>query len=551
MSTRKVTLNQLATEPFDALILGGGINGAVSAAALAAQGAKVALIDRGDFAIGSSSQSSNLAWGGIKYMESGELLLVQKLCRSRNHLMDNYPSRVKEIRFFTTIKRGFRWPAWIIFCGAVLYWLMGACRTQPPRFLSRRDIEREQPLIDAAAIAGGVEYSDCYLPGNDARFVFNFIRSAIDNGAVVTNYVEALGSHRDIDGTWVTNGRDRINGQQLTIKAKVLVNACGPYVDGYNKNIGQLTQYQHVFSKGVHLIVPRLIAEEKILAFFASDGRLFFVIPMGDCTCIGTTDTPEQDPAVEVSEDDRRFILDNANQLLRLQKPLTREDIIAERCGVRPLVVKRGKNAQVDWLKLSRKHKIHNNRRDHYLSIFGGKITDCINVGDEVVEHCRQFGILPAKEWQKWYGEPDQARKQQFMATATGYKLDRFEPDSSGGEGVAERWWRRFGERAYVLLEQVKKDPTVLQRPLPECDYSYCEIALMGQEECITTLDDFLRRRTKIALMVPTTQLVNHPGLVEVAELLFGKETAGDKLHDYLQRVVGGEPPIVNKVVGA
>ena len=122
MQLRENNITQLERDVFDVLIVGGGINGAVSAASLAAKGARVALIDRGDFAGESSSHSSNLAWGGIKYMENFEFLLVNKLCQSRNTLVAAYPSTVQEICFLTTINKGFRFPAFLVFLGSMLYW---------------------------------------------------------------------------------------------------------------------------------------------------------------------------------------------------------------------------------------------------------------------------------------------------------------------------------------------------------------------------------------------------------------------------------------------
>ena len=118
-------LEKLPQEIFDVLVVGCGINGAVSAAALVAKGVKIALIDKGDFAGCTSSNSSNLAWGGIKYLESFEFSLVNKLCKSRNHLMRNYPASVKDIRFLTSIQKGFRFPPWFIFMGSILYWAIG------------------------------------------------------------------------------------------------------------------------------------------------------------------------------------------------------------------------------------------------------------------------------------------------------------------------------------------------------------------------------------------------------------------------------------------
>ena len=175
------------------LIVGGGINGAVAAASLAGRGVRVALIDRGDFASGVSSNSSNLAWGGIKYLESHEYLLVNKLCKSRNKLMRAYPSTVKEIRFFTTIQKGFRFWPFLSFWVAVVYWVMGRFVTRAPRYITAGAIEAAEPVVNTSNAAGGLEYSDCYLYDNDARFVFNFIRKSLNYGCIAANYVESPG----------------------------------------------------------------------------------------------------------------------------------------------------------------------------------------------------------------------------------------------------------------------------------------------------------------------------------------------------------------------
>ena len=212
MQLRDSNLAKLDDRVFDVLIIGGGINGAVSAAALAGQGAHVALIDRGDFAGYTSQSSSNFVWGGIKYMEGAEFGLVRKLCDSRNRLLRTYPSTVKEVRFYVHLAKGFRWPRFILYMGAWLYWLIGNGATRPPRLLSTATIEKEEPVIRTAGGQGGFEYSDAYLVDNDARFVFNFIRDALDHGAIAANYVESLGPKRGKDGIWITHARDCVSG---------------------------------------------------------------------------------------------------------------------------------------------------------------------------------------------------------------------------------------------------------------------------------------------------------------------------------------------------
>ena len=152
-----------ASEERRALVIGGGINGAVAAAALSGGGASVALIDQRDFAGFTSQQSSNLAWGGIKYLESNDFGLVWKLCKSRNHLIENYPSRVEEIRFYSAIERGFRFPPRFIWLGTWLYWLFGNTFTAIPRWLPKKVVEREEPRINTRGYSGAFEYSDAYL----------------------------------------------------------------------------------------------------------------------------------------------------------------------------------------------------------------------------------------------------------------------------------------------------------------------------------------------------------------------------------------------------
>src|SRR5690242_1720523 len=148
ITLRASNIAKLDDEPFDVLVVGGGINGAVSAAALSAQGVRVALIDRGDFAGMTSQESSNLVWGGIKYLESGDVALVAKLCSSRNRLIRTYPSSVREIRFLGTVEPGFRRNRSTLYIGTLLYWAMGDFFTQAPRLLSPKDIQRDEPVVN-------------------------------------------------------------------------------------------------------------------------------------------------------------------------------------------------------------------------------------------------------------------------------------------------------------------------------------------------------------------------------------------------------------------
>lgn len=521
--SREKHWRRLGSEVFDVAIVGGGINGAVAAAALSAAGLKVALLDKDDFAAGTSQESSNLVWGGIKYLESYEFSLVWDLCRSRNELLRSYPSEIAELRFFTTLARGFRKPRLLVYLGSLLYWLMGRFRTKAPRLLSVADIDHEEPLVETADSQGGLVYSDCYLKDNDARFVFNFIRRASRQGSLALNYVEALDMALVSPQEWRLRLRDRRSEKTQTLRAKVVINAAGPYVDAFNAACQIKTQHQHIFSKGVHLLVPRLNQSERVLTFFADDGRLFFAIPMGSCSCIGTTDTRVTALPAQVTDADRRFILDNINKRLRLAKPLGFEDIIAERCGVRPLVIKGNAHEfeHEEWVNLSRKHVIETQANAPHISIFGGKLTDCLNIGRELLAVVSRYGLTPLYN-EQWFGEDGHEERQAFERFARQVGL----ADKSWvGEGTSyDRLWRLYGKDAIDICQRIHAEPGLSAYVIEGYPVLLAEVAHMAEHEMVETLADFLRRRSRLALLVPQQLLRESAGLRKAAEILFGDQ---------------------------
>ena len=521
MKLRQQNLQHLTGNVLDVLVVGGGINGAVSAAALAARGASVGLIDARDFAGFTSQQSSNLIWGGIKYLESNEFKLVAGLCKARNTLIKRYPSAVQEIRFLTTIPQGFRHHPRMVWMGAWSYWLFGRGFTQIPRYLSPARLKMAQPAIDTAECRGGVEYSDAYLQDNDARFVFNFIRGAMDNGCKAVNYLAASGAAQNNDGTWTVKVKDGLNGEVFEIRSRSVVNAAGAFVDEFNASSGIDTQYRHAFSKGVHLIVPKITKGKRVLAFFADDGRLFFAIPMGNRTCIGTTDTPVLDPLTHVTESDRDFILNNINARLDLPKALSRDDIIAERCGVRPLAIENGVETEEDFLQLSRKHVIEVSPDQTYLSIFGGKLTDCLNVGDAVCEQVADMGIALQFDGPDWYGEPAQLQYDIYRGRGITMSLDKIKLEDTG-ESLLLRLWRRYGMYAHEMLDRIEQDPLQAQPVIKGSGLYRCEIQHLANKEMISSLQDLFHRRTKIALVTPRETLRTSDGTMMLCRALFG-----------------------------
>lgn len=534
MTLRTANLARIRDGLFDVFVVGGGINGAVSAAALAGRGASVALVDRGDFGNFTSQESSNLVWGGFKYLENYELPLVFGLCRSRNRLMKAYPDNVREISFLAALDRSAPYRPWFAGLGALAYWGIGLFGTKRPHLLDAAQIGREEPAIDVSSLRGGIQYQDAYLVDNDCRFVFSFVRSAIEAGASAANYVELVTAERQVD-RWTVHLRDVDTGAEFTTSARTIVNAAGPFVDGLNDAWGLETEHRIVYSKGIHLIVPRITTHrhDRVLAFYDDTGRLFYVIPMGRRSVIGTTDTRVDDPFTSVTDGDRTFLLDQINARLALDEALTVDDVIAERSGVRPLVVKQGSGdqADVDWTSLSRKHEIERDDDRAVVTIFGGKLTDCLNVGAEVACEVQELGIPLERDVHNWFGEPAAATRADFYRQAKLMKLDklRTKPDT---EPLSDRLWRRYGRRAFAMLETIRADPTMAEDIMDSADYLRAELYAAAENEMVVKLDDFMRRRSKIDLVVADDDIRNSPGLNEVAEILFGDD-ASRRLTEY------------------
>ena len=526
MTLRRANLARIDGGLFDVLVVGAGINGAVSAAALAGRGASVALIDRGDFGGFTSQESSNLVWGGFKYLENYELPLVFGLCRSRNRLMKAYPDNIKEISFLATLDRTAPYRPWFAAVGAAAYWGIGLFGTHRPRVFDVEQLEEVEPVIDTSTARGAVQYQDAYLVDNDSRFVFSFVRSAIEAGAAVANYVELVSAER-VGDRWECRLRDTDSGEEVTTSARVVVNAVGPFVDELNRSWGLRARHRIVYSKGIHLVVPRLTTtrHDRVLAFFDDTDRLFYVIPMGQRSVIGTTDTRIDTPFTHVTDEDRDFLLGQINARLDLPRPLTADDVIAERSGVRPLVVRAegGDHQDADWTSLSRRHEIERDTGRAVVTVFGGKLTDCLNVGEEVADHVEALGIPLEKDLHNWYGEPARATRREFYRQARLMRLDslRTRPEV---EPLSDRLWRRYGRRAFDLLEMVRADPTMGQDVMGSTDYLRAELYTAAEQEMIVTLDDFMRRRSKIDLVVSDRDILDSPGLREVAEILFGAD---------------------------
>jgi glycerol-3-phosphate dehydrogenase len=282
----------------------------------------------------------------------------------------------------------------------------------------------------------------------------------------------------------------------------VLVNAAGPFAKNVSDLVGSKTKAGLVFSKGIHLVLNRkLTSDYQVLAFWDEEGRLFYVLPMGDRSMVGTTDTRVDDPHTEVSVEDREFVLRQINAQMELEVPIDASQIVAERCGVRPLVVEAGGDGEVaDWHQLSRKHIIEADLEKKVVTVLGGKLTDCLNVGEEIIAEVKRLGLKP-KAPGLWYGEGSQIRKQEFFGV-----VGSLAPKDQA-ERIADGIWRRHGEKGFELCSDG------MQELIPGLGITEAEIRHVVKSELVKTREDLLRRRLPISMARSDKELLENQKL--------------------------------------
>jgi glycerol-3-phosphate dehydrogenase len=490
---------------YDVVIVGGGINGAVSAAAASAAGLKVLLIDKSDFASFTSQQSSNLVWGGIKYLQSYEFYLVFKLCLARNKLMRSYPNQIREVGFLASLGPDAPFGRLLGTFGTLFYWGIGLFGTSVPRSYSAKRAKQLEPILRTGRKA--VRYFDAQLPDNDSRFVYDFVRHAKRLGAEVANYTELVAANKG--SVW--NLDLKSDGKTRSVSSRAVINTAGPFASNVSELLDSKTKAGLVFSKGVHLILGRKITKnDDVLAFWDEQGRLFYVLPMGDRSMVGTTDTRVQDPHTEVEQVDRDFVLKQINAQLEGEKILP-EDIISERSGVRPLVIENASDAATsDWHALSRKHVIEADAAKSVITVLGGKLTDCLNVGQEVVAELKSLGFKVQKP-KHWFGEGEQDQKALF-AQSVAQKCK----DPIAAERITESTWRRQGERAIEIFAQSH----TLTELVTGLGITAQEIEYIARHEDVKTREDLLRRRLPIAMARSEREIADNGPLQDLLDRL-------------------------------
>lgn len=484
---------------FDVAIIGGGINGACLYHELAHRGYRVLLVDRSDFAAGTSQASGMMVWGGLLYLRDLDLGTVYKLSRSRDAMIRDLPDWVSATAFrFVPSRQGGTDPL-LIRAALLFYWVLGRFARRRPR----RQVDfPERSLIDPSRHGSSFLYEEAFLSPSDCRFVLHWIASEQPPDRCALNHCDVEEASFDPGAaSWRLGLQDLLSERRLETRARLLVNAAGVWTDELNVRWGFESPYKHVLSKGVYIGIAKPDAQEIPVIFDMEEHRdTITLVPWGPVSLWGPTETfqPDLEGAFQPTTEDVRFLLDQANR--HLAQAVGSDDILSLRCGVRPLAVESSYAGECYTLDLSRRSYFHRDAERPWISLYGGKITGCVELARAVAGEIAR-SVAPA------------GRASESIAPRPGSQTLRF-------PGLAD--------------------------PLPTP--SWC-----AEHEHCCTLDDYLRRRTNVSQWVARGGLGRGDEHLEViqdlARQLYGdRESARLAVERYGKQIAEGFDAVIAKV---
>ncbi len=463
------------TEPWDMVIIGGGATGMGVAVDAASRGYEVLLLERDDFGKGTSSRSTKLVHGGVRYLEQGNISLVMEALKERGFLRQNAPHLVSDLAF--VVPNYDWWEAPFYGAGLKLYNLLaGKYGFGPSQILSREETLARLPTLKMEGLRGGVIYYDGQF--DDSRLLINLAATAAEQGATLLNYFPVTGLEQ-VSEEFVDTvlAEDQETGAQFRIQARVVINATGPFCDSVRQMADPATKPMIAPSQGIHLVFDGsfLAGKSAIMVPHTSDGRVMFAIPWHEHTLVGTTDTPIAEATAEpvAMEQEIAFILETAGRYL--ERAPTRADVLSVFAGIRPLI-RSGSAANTS--ALSRDHTIH---IDHsgLLTITGGKWTTYRHMAEDCVNQAATLAKLP-----------DQP------CTTKSLHVHGYHRHASKFGHLSV-----YGADAPAIQDMVRTTPSLGEVLHPALPYIAAEVIWAVRVEMARTVEDVLSRRTRALLL--------------------------------------------------
>ncbi len=499
-------LTSLGSERFDVLVIGGGVTGAGVALDAVVRGYKVALVEKVDFASGTSSKSTKLAHGGIRYLPNFDFALVHEALVERGLMLQNAPFLVHPLGFVLPLYQGDRHPVGMPFTtpggiglgllldmGLWLYDLMAGRRTAGRHHhLSRKNVLKLAPALVTKGLKDGYVYYDGQT--NDARLTMALIRTAAQYGATITNYTEVTSFIIEQGKICGAHIHDTLGDQELTVRARHIVNATGVFSEQVEALTGTEPQVRIEPSKGVHLVLSREdleLGDYAIVLPETEDKRILFIVPWGSRAIFGTTDTGSGDlDHPTATPEDIAYLLKYLNRYLSVR--LTEADIISTYAGYRPLVSSR--TSKHSTAKLSRTHAVLESPSG-LVTIVGGKLTTYRRMAQDTVDVLnRRDGTRPL--------HPTQSLPLQGSAAWPTVKRDIASKGAALGLSpqTIEHLGKSHGSNAVEVLDLVASDASLAALLIDDLPYIRAEVVYACRQEMAMTPYDVLGRRTSITL---------------------------------------------------
>ncbi len=494
---------------WDIAIIGGGATGVGTAVEAASRGYKVVLIEQSDFGKATSSRSTKLAHGGVRYLQQGNISLVLEALKERGIMRRNAPHLVHDLPFVVPVYDWWEGPFYGI--GLKIYdMLAGKEGFGHSKILSKEETIEYIPTIETEGLRGGVIYHDGQF--DDARLLINLVQTAKEQGATMLNYMKAVSLMKEGEEVTGILSEDIETGEKYSIEAKVVINATGVFTDSVRKMDDEQAQDIMTGSQGVHLVLDKsfLPGNTAIMVPHTDDGRVLFAVPWHDRTLVGTTDTFVKDYPLEPipQEDEIEFLLKHAARYLT--KDPQKSDVKSVFVGLRPLV--KSTNNDEDTASISRDHTITISRSG-LISISGGKWTTYRKMAEDVIEKAILLGDLPESE----------------SITKT-LQVHGYHKNSKNYGSLSE-----YGSDANEIKDLLNERPEFNKRLHPEYDIRQGEIIWAIRNEMARNIEDFLARRTRLLLLDAKASIEVAPIVAEMMakELKHDKDWIVNQIENY------------------